>query len=288
MRRPYAHFKSAGFHRRPAYTQRNYSRVSRSGGAVKMTSDSVKLTRCKTFKAMAQLFDICVENTSNHESEWLFESRYVPHVCIICIKSLWPQTWSMEIKEEMLLKVIQELAGEGKGVVCVCVCVWGDVRVILLLCFINAPPCAPVSESEGPVRRWRLRAKTDFAPLGGGQAGNMWQLICANKHLWRGRRRRKEENACRARLPCHLHRPPLCLRIGEENLTNITSRQTKQPESKMSSAPPGCWWFALYSTSPRLLLIMGGLHRYSTQVKAALLQHVFNHLIAKELIQETT
>ena len=117
---------------------------------------------------------------------------------------------------EILTKVIQEFMEEKKK---------KNVRVILLLRFINTPPCAPVSESEGLVRLWRLWAKTDLAPSGGGQAGNMWQLICANKHLWRRRRRKQKTPAgVDSRATCtDLH----CASDSEGNLTNITGTQTQ-------------------------------------------------------------
>lgn len=89
-----------------------------------------------------------------------------------------------------------------------------NAGVMPLLCSINATPCAPVSGSKSLVRLWRLWTKTDFAPSGGDRAGNMWQLICANKHLWRSGEREKKTPAG-ALQPCHLHRPPQCLWLSE-------------------------------------------------------------------------
>lgn len=99
-----------------------------------------------------------------------------------------------------------------------------NAGVIPLLCFINATPCAPVSGSKGLVRLWRLWAKTDFAPSGGDQAWNMWQLICANKHLWRrGEREQKT--------PAGLYSHATCtdLRCASDSLRagNITTTQTQ-------------------------------------------------------------
>lgn len=50
----------------------------------------------------------------------------------------------MEIKGEMLRKVIQQFREEKRKT--------ESMLVILQLCFINATPCVPVSESEGLVR----------------------------------------------------------------------------------------------------------------------------------------
>lgn len=52
----------------------------------------------------------------------------------------------MEIMGEMLRKVIQQFREEKKKKK------RENAGVILLLCFINATPCVPVSGSEGPVR----------------------------------------------------------------------------------------------------------------------------------------
>ena len=117
----------------------------------------------------------------------------------------------MEIKGEMLTKVIQQFREERRRKK---KRERENAGVMPLLCFINAMPCAPVSGSQGLVRLWRLWVKTDFAPSGGGCAGNMWQLICANKHLWR-RGGGGEKTPAGAPQPCHLHRPPLCLWLTE-------------------------------------------------------------------------
>lgn len=61
MRRPYAHFKHGRLPIQPcspscplAYTQRNHSHVSQSGGLLRWQWVSVMPTRCKTFQLLAE------------------------------------------------------------------------------------------------------------------------------------------------------------------------------------------------------------------------------------------
>lgn len=176
MRRPYAHFKRqspspAPHPRALSLTHRGAVGGSHRVREVLLGWAPTMLTTCKTFHPTVSMFDMCSEkrlralkrdvSCRNVLSAW---------------RSLLIPTWNRE-------------SGCKAGVAYIgCPEVHGRAGKItaLLQCFINAPPCAPVSESEGSARLWRLRVKTDLAPPGGGRAGNMWQLICANKHLWRG------------------------------------------------------------------------------------------------------
>lgn len=195
MRRPYAHFKHDSSY--PAtsppcpltYTQQSHSHVSLSGGLLRWQWGSVMPTRCKTFQLLAKFWPVryLLKRT------FATKSLQLNYPLKEDIAHMYVLSGSIS---HFILALNLEYGNKGRGAYKGYTAVQGEVekkrsqnsRVIPLLCFINATPCAPVSGSEGLVRLWRLWAKTDFAPSGGGQAGNMWQLICANKHLWRRRR----------------------------------------------------------------------------------------------------